>query len=56
VTIALDIKFISASKEGDVLIGKVKISKKTNSLVFVVAELFEKKNLVATSSGTWKII
>ena len=30
VTIALDIKFISASKEGDVLIGKVKISKKTN--------------------------
>jgi acyl-coenzyme A thioesterase PaaI-like protein len=28
VTIALDIKFISASKEGDVLIGKVKISKK----------------------------
>ena len=45
VTIALDIKFISASKEGDVLIGKVKISKKTNSLVFVVAELFEKKCL-----------
>jgi acyl-coenzyme A thioesterase PaaI-like protein len=56
VTIALDIKFISASKEGDVLIGKVKISKKTNSLVFVVAELFEKTNLVATASGTWKII
>jgi acyl-coenzyme A thioesterase PaaI-like protein len=48
VTIALDIKFISASK--------VKISKKTNSLVFVVAELFEKTNLVATASGTWKII
>ncbi|MBP7836570.1 MAG: hypothetical protein KAZ91_00570 [Candidatus Fonsibacter sp.] len=31
VTIALDIKFISASKEGDILIGKVRISKKTNS-------------------------
>ena len=30
VTIALDIKFIAASKEGDTLIGKVKISKKTN--------------------------
>ena len=42
--ILVDIKFISASKEGDVLIGKVKISKKTNSLVFVVAELFEKLN------------
>ena len=56
VTISLDIKFISASKEGDTLIGKVKISKKTNSLVFVVAELFEKNILIATASGTWKII
>ncbi len=56
VTIALDIKFISTSKEGDTLIGRVKISKKTKSLVFVVAELFEKTNLVATGSGTWKII
>ena len=56
VTIALDIKSISASKEGDTLIGKLKISKKTNSLVFVLAELFEKNNLVATASGTWKII
>jgi acyl-coenzyme A thioesterase PaaI-like protein len=52
----LDIKFISASKEGDTLIGKVKISKKTNSLVFVIAELFNKIDLVATASGTWKII
>jgi len=56
VTIAIDIKFISASRENDTLIGKVKISRKTNSLVFVLAELFEKDNLVATASGTWKII
>ena len=56
VTIALDIKFISASRENDKLIGKVRISRKTNSLVFVLAELFEKDNLVATASGTWKII
>ena len=56
VTIALDIKFISASRENDTLIGNVKISRKTNSLVFVLAELFEKNNLVATASGTWKII
>ena len=56
VTIALDIKFISASRENDTLIGKVRISRKTNSLVFVLAELFEKNNLVATASGTWKII
>ena len=56
VTIALDIKFISASRENDTLIGNVRISRKTNSLVFVLAELFEKDNLVATASGTWKII
>ena len=56
VTIALDIKFISASRENDTLIGNVKISRKTNSSVFVLAELFEKNNLVATASGTWKII
>jgi acyl-coenzyme A thioesterase PaaI-like protein len=56
VTIAYVIKFISAPRENDTLIGKVKISRKTNSLVFVLAELFEKDNLVATASGTWKII
>ncbi len=54
----LDIETIKSKIElnVDVLIGKIKISKKTNSLVFVVAELFEKTNLVATASGTWKII
>ena len=39
VTISLDIKFIGGSKENDILVGKVLISKKTQSLVFVKADL-----------------
>ena len=56
VTISLDIKFIGVSKENQILFGKVKVNRKTNSLVFVNAELFESKNLIATASGVWKII
>ncbi len=55
-TISLDIKFISASKEGEVLIGKVEVTKKTKSLVFVNANIFEKKTLIASASGIWKIL
>ena len=35
VTISLDIKFISASKVGDEIIGLTKILKKTNTLIFL---------------------
>ena len=56
VTISLDIKFIGGSKEGDILTGNVTITKKTKSLVFVSAELFQAKNIIATASGIWKII
>ena len=56
VTISLDIKFIGSSKENDILIGKVNITKKTKRLVFVRAELFQAENIIATASGIWKII
>ena len=36
VTISLDLKFIGASKLGDVIIGKTKILKKTNTLIFLL--------------------
>ena len=39
VTISLDLKFIGASKIGDEIIGKVKILKKTKTLVFLFCEL-----------------
>ena len=56
VTINLDIKFISAGKLNDKLIGKVKILKKTKTLVFISSEIFALEKIVATASGIWKIL
>ena len=56
VTISLDVKFIGGSKENDILVGKILITKKTQSLVFVKADLFKSENIIATASGIWKIL
>ena len=56
VTISLDIKFISASKIGDEIIGYAKILKKTNSLVFLYCELKCNNKIITSASGVWKII
>ena len=56
VTINLDIKFISAGKLNEKLVGKVKVLKKTKTLVFISSEIFASEKIVATASGTWKIL
>tara|TARA_Y100000817_G_scaffold291425_1_gene262942 strand:+ start:295 stop:684 length:390 start_codon:yes stop_codon:yes gene_type:complete len=56
VTIDLNIKFISAGKLNEKLIGKVKVLKKTRTLVFIYCEILDSSNIVATASGTWKIL
>ena len=56
VTISLEIKFISAGLFGQLLNGKVKIQKKTRSLVFVTCEIFNTESIVITASGVWKIL
>ena len=56
VTINLDIKFISAGKLNEKLVGKVKILKRTKTLVFINSEIFGTEKIVATASGTWKIL
>ena len=56
VTISLDLKFISASKIGDEIIGKTKILKKTNSLIFLFCELNCNDKILASASGIWKIL
>ncbi len=56
VTINLDIKFISAGKLNEILIGKVKVLKKTKTLVFISSEIYASEKIVATASGTWKIL
>ena len=56
VTINLDIKFISAGKLNEKLIGKIKVLKKTRTLVFISSEIMGSSNIIATASGTWKIL
>ena len=54
VTISLELKFISAVKLGQELIGKTIIQKKTKSMVFLTCELQASNKIVATASGVWK--
>ena len=56
VTINLDMKFISIGKLGDKLLGKVKILKKTKTLVFISCEISNQEGIVVSASGTWKIL
>ena len=54
VTISLELKFISAVKLNQELIGITKIQKKTKSMVFLTCELKAENKIVATASGVWK--
>ena len=56
VTISLDIKFISATRTGDEIIGFTKIQKKTKTLVFLICHLQCKNKIIASASGVWKIL
>ena len=56
VTISLEIKFISAGLLNQALNGKVKIQKKTKSLVFINCEISNSQGVVVTASGVWKIL
>ena len=56
VTISLEIKFISVALSGEILKGKVKILKKTKSLVFINCEIKNQKTIITSSAGVWKIL
>ena len=56
VTISLDLKYIGASKIGDEIIGRVKILKKTKTLVFLFCELKCNDKIITSASGVWKIL
>ena len=56
VTINLDLKFISSSKLDDELKGKVRILKKTKTLIFIYCEISNLSSIVVSASGTWKIL
>ena len=50
VTISLELKFISIALLNQTLKGKIKIQKKTNSLIFMTCEILN------SASGVWKIL
>ena len=54
VTISLDIKFISPTKNGDEIKGFTKIQRITKSMVFLICYLESNSRLVASASGVWK--
>ena len=56
VTISLDLKFIGASKNGDEILGKVKILKKTKTLIFLFCELTCGGKIITSASGVWKML
>ena len=56
VTVSLELKFISAIRLGQELLGKTKIQKKTKSMIFLTCELSVANKIVATASGVWKIL
>ena len=56
VTVSLDVKFISPSKLGNEIIGKVNILKKTKSMLFVSCNLYINKKVIASATGVWKVI
>ena len=56
VTISLELKFISAVRLGQELVGSAKIQKKTKSMIFLTCELAVENKIVATASGVWKIL
>ena len=56
VTISLELKFISIALLNQTLKGKIKIQKKTNSLIFMTCEILNSDGVVLTASGVWKIL
>ena len=56
VTISLEVKFISAALLNQKLTGKIRIQRKTKSLIFITCEISNHENIVVTASGVWKIL
>ncbi|MFT5702112.1 MAG: hypothetical protein ACI8ZB_005020 [Desulforhopalus sp.] len=55
-TVSFDVKFISASRTGDLLLGTATVLRKTRSLVFMRGEIRCNRQLIATAEGIWKVL
>jgi uncharacterized protein (TIGR00369 family) len=53
-TIQLDLQFLASAAPGAFLRGAASISRRTRSIVFVRAEVWDEDRLVAITTGIWK--
>lgn len=56
VTISMTTHFIKAASNGDELIIKPIVEKKTNSLCFMKAEILCNNQIIASGTGIWKVM
>ena len=55
-TVALTCDFVGPGKLGDVIDVRVRVTRKTRTMIFLSAELVCGDRPVATASGLWKIV
>jgi uncharacterized protein (TIGR00369 family) len=55
-TIQLDVQFISAPLEGEFLIARGTVIRRTRSLTFMRGDIMVGDRMVATANGMWKIL
>lgn len=55
-TVALNCDFAGAGKLGDLIEVRVKVTRKTRTLVFLTGEIFSGERALMTAVGLWRII
>ena len=55
-TVSLNCDFINGAVPGDLIEGEAKVTRITNSVVFVQGSLYCGERLILTASGLWKRI
>jgi uncharacterized protein (TIGR00369 family) len=55
-TVSLTCDFVGPAKLGEMLVARVRVTKKTRTLVFLSAEIACGERLVAGITGLWKIV
>lgn len=56
VTIQLSTSFIDAGRQGDLILCRTELMRRTKSLLFVRGDFFSGDRIVASASGVWKSI
>jgi len=55
-TVSLNCDFIAAAKEGETVMARVRITRRTRSLVFLTTDVMAGDRLALSATGIWKIL